>query len=508
MIRQLLARGILIARGEYGTLALGEPAAARAARRDARCRCAATCSGAPAATARVRKTAASDSLDAGDRPLFEALREWRAGVAKELGVPAYIVFGDATLRALAEHPSGEPRRPRRRHRHRREEARGLRRGRARGHRRGLSPGADPGVVHRSPPAGQRFLYSGAVLPSRSLPAVLIASALILLAGCAAAPAPEPATTSDASTTPDPSTPSAEPSPVAQPKVPFDGDCERVISSDALSALFDGETMTPIDRGWLAAVMPDVADSTELIGGVTCAWDGDSDSSAYLSVFVVPLDAVPAETVEARAEFACFGWGMCGRGETQSGMWVFASTYGSAYEDPSPEESAALERTVDAAIASVSQQPAELLTGVAVPPAPDWWSVNSCSDLESIASAAGMTSPTAGFPSDNIPEGPLWETLTAVGAVSWCPWHEFISNGAILTEVYVQPGIGAPSESELVAASAEPISISGADVAYRITEGEGSARNVRVVAVVGPNRLTVSGDEPEAVAEAAIAVLGS
>jgi ATP-dependent DNA helicase RecQ len=56
-----------------------------------------------AATPRVRKVGASDSLDAGDRPLFEALREWRAGAAKELGVPAYIVFGDATLRALAEH---------------------------------------------------------------------------------------------------------------------------------------------------------------------------------------------------------------------------------------------------------------------------------------------------------------------------------------------------------------------------------------------------------------------
>ena len=51
----------------------------------------------------MRKAAASESLDAGDRPVFEALREWRAGVAKELGVPAYIVFGDATLRALAEH---------------------------------------------------------------------------------------------------------------------------------------------------------------------------------------------------------------------------------------------------------------------------------------------------------------------------------------------------------------------------------------------------------------------
>ena len=35
VIRQLLARGILVAQGEYGTLALGEPAAGGAARRDA-----------------------------------------------------------------------------------------------------------------------------------------------------------------------------------------------------------------------------------------------------------------------------------------------------------------------------------------------------------------------------------------------------------------------------------------------------------------------------------------
>ena len=51
---------------------------------------------------RVRKAAASDAVADGDRDLFEALRAWRAGVAKEQGVPAYIVFGDATLRALAE----------------------------------------------------------------------------------------------------------------------------------------------------------------------------------------------------------------------------------------------------------------------------------------------------------------------------------------------------------------------------------------------------------------------
>ncbi|MDT7548702.1 MAG: ATP-dependent helicase UvrD/PcrA, partial [Actinomycetota bacterium] len=37
-----------------------------------------------------------------DEALFEALREWRAGRAKELGQPAYCVFTDATLVAIAE----------------------------------------------------------------------------------------------------------------------------------------------------------------------------------------------------------------------------------------------------------------------------------------------------------------------------------------------------------------------------------------------------------------------
>ena len=52
---------------------------------------------------RAKKQSAADALPEGDRDLFEALRAWRAEQAKEQGVPAYIVFGDATLRALAEH---------------------------------------------------------------------------------------------------------------------------------------------------------------------------------------------------------------------------------------------------------------------------------------------------------------------------------------------------------------------------------------------------------------------
>ncbi|MFE6997799.1 DNA helicase RecQ [Microbacterium sp. NPDC057659] len=101
VVRQLLARGILVAQGEYGTLAPGEAAAGVLRgetpvplRKDTIGRVSVT---------KTRKSAASDSLDAGDRPLFEALRAWRAETAREQGVPAYIVFGDATLRALAEH---------------------------------------------------------------------------------------------------------------------------------------------------------------------------------------------------------------------------------------------------------------------------------------------------------------------------------------------------------------------------------------------------------------------
>ena len=42
------------------------------------------------------------TLDAADQPLFEALRRLRAELAKEQSVPAYVIFHDATLRAIAE----------------------------------------------------------------------------------------------------------------------------------------------------------------------------------------------------------------------------------------------------------------------------------------------------------------------------------------------------------------------------------------------------------------------
>ncbi|MDQ0726936.1 DNA helicase RecQ [Microbacterium sp. W4I20] len=102
VVRQLLARGILVAQGDYGTLAPGEAAAA-VLRGETPVPLRKDTIGRPASSTRARKASAADTLDAGDRGIFEALRAWRAETAREQGVPAYIVFGDATLRALAEH---------------------------------------------------------------------------------------------------------------------------------------------------------------------------------------------------------------------------------------------------------------------------------------------------------------------------------------------------------------------------------------------------------------------
>jgi len=101
VIRQLLARGLLTPKGEYNTLAVTD-ASSGVLRGETPVPLRQDVIGRKVRSS-VRKTSAADTLAEGDRALFESLREWRAGQAREQGVPAYIVFGDATLRALAEH---------------------------------------------------------------------------------------------------------------------------------------------------------------------------------------------------------------------------------------------------------------------------------------------------------------------------------------------------------------------------------------------------------------------
>jgi ATP-dependent DNA helicase RecQ len=100
VVRQLLARGLLAVEGEYGTLVLTDASATvlrghspvMMRREPERRR--------PLSKARVA-AAAEVQMPAESAPLFERLRAWRAAAAKELGVPAYVIFHDATLRQMA-----------------------------------------------------------------------------------------------------------------------------------------------------------------------------------------------------------------------------------------------------------------------------------------------------------------------------------------------------------------------------------------------------------------------
>ncbi|HEX2316001.1 MAG TPA: DNA helicase RecQ [Thermomonospora sp.] len=100
VIRQLLAQGLLAVESDYGVLAL-TPASAEVLYqgRTVRMRREPERPAKAAKTAKERRAPAELPQEAA--PLFERLRAWRAATAKEQGVPAYVIFHDATLREIA-----------------------------------------------------------------------------------------------------------------------------------------------------------------------------------------------------------------------------------------------------------------------------------------------------------------------------------------------------------------------------------------------------------------------
>jgi ATP-dependent DNA helicase RecQ len=101
VVRQLLAAGLLTVAGEHGTLALtpastdvlrgDRPVLLRTERKPVK----------PVKPAKEKRTTAAGTPVSYDSNLFEKLRSWRAAAAKEQGVPAYVIFHDATLRQIA-----------------------------------------------------------------------------------------------------------------------------------------------------------------------------------------------------------------------------------------------------------------------------------------------------------------------------------------------------------------------------------------------------------------------
>ncbi|MEU2897089.1 DNA helicase RecQ [Streptomyces sp. NPDC001273] len=105
VVRQLLAQGLLAVEGEYGTLVLTEESGAVLRRerevplRKEPKKPVGSRTGSGRGERKAKAAAAELPSELG--PAFEALRAWRADQAREQGVPAYVIFHDATLREIA-----------------------------------------------------------------------------------------------------------------------------------------------------------------------------------------------------------------------------------------------------------------------------------------------------------------------------------------------------------------------------------------------------------------------
>ncbi|MFJ9470538.1 DNA helicase RecQ [Streptomyces caniferus] len=102
VVRQLLAQGLLAVEGDYGTLVLTDASGeVLGGRREVPMRREPEKAARAAKAKSKGKRAAPADLPEEALPVFEALRGWRGRTAKEQGVPAYVIFHDATLREIA-----------------------------------------------------------------------------------------------------------------------------------------------------------------------------------------------------------------------------------------------------------------------------------------------------------------------------------------------------------------------------------------------------------------------
>lgn len=104
VVRQLLAQGVLAVEGSYQTFALTDAARpVMRGEREVRLR------RDPVKVGRTRASRAPTvALPAEATSTFERLRAWRGATAKEQGVPAYVIFHDATLREIATRRPSTP----------------------------------------------------------------------------------------------------------------------------------------------------------------------------------------------------------------------------------------------------------------------------------------------------------------------------------------------------------------------------------------------------------------
>ena len=134
--------------------------------------------------------------------------------------------------------------------------------------------------------------------------------LAALTGCASTAEAAPPTSAPPSPT---SSAAPEPTIVTKPALAFDGSCEAIVDDATLSDLV-GDQVAPIaqksERAW----------AVEVLGGLDCGWNGDSEAYVWLDVF-------PSAGLEAQVSAADEASPYCYGGEIPDSRCSFSTVVG-------------------------------------------------------------------------------------------------------------------------------------------------------------------------------------
>ncbi|GAA2538284.1 hypothetical protein GCM10009860_18750 [Microbacterium mitrae] len=308
--------------------------------------------------------------------------------------------------------------------------------------------------------------------------IVVFGAVLLLTGCTGTPQPtQPTQTSAASetTAPEPSSSPEQPTPVVYP---FNGDCSQALSPaliEELGGLSEEYEASPAG-GEIAAML----DAIVAVGGLRCGYgDPTAGGGSHLLVLLpaaMYTDEVRNEWADALSrECTSVGHNTCISFAEGSSLVAMVTT--------APEDAELLER-IAADFVQTAAASGVVPTGAELEP----WGI-TCEDIgRLVLKATGWSDLTVGYSLLDV-DSPYMAAMFASPSLRPCHWRSADQDpqkqGTIAT--MLQRGVGAPSEESLASANAEPITLAGADSAWRT---QNAAGQLTLIAVVGNDRISV------------------
>ncbi|KEP76058.1 hypothetical protein HR12_11840 [Microbacterium sp. SUBG005] len=212
--------------------------------------------------------------------------------------------------------------------------------------------------------------------------------------------------------------------------------------------------------------------------------------------MLPSAVVPAGVDAWRADERCDPGQLCLAEKTVGDLWVGVTWWDPGYNrEPSAEVTAEVERVRAAAEDVLSTVEPRLAGAVGVPrPEVTGQPLPACTQLDDLVADWAGADVEAGYPSDNIASGPVWDIAVAAGVVRFCGWSSYPtddSGRALALGFFTQPLLGAPTSADLEERDMRSIEIPGTSSAW-IEDGAGNGVSTTIIAVVGETRLTVYG----------------